>query len=342
MEAAQQAPSQAAEETLEQLSPEDLAACARLLALSLAHHRSRFGVIPLGTTRSEINQEPPPPSVRELKHAAGAALHESVTYVQRDRERERERAAAPAAAGSEAINDLRRQMRISVSAAVTLVEPDSDRHIAATLRNISWGGAAVQTGELTAVVGDRVRLLLPAAGRQPIPIDATILRKAMVDDSHEFGLRFDSLDPDDEERLMEVLTLLMKSPDPDNRRSEVRLVQRLEVEYGDAGEFGAVLEDISSRGMMLTVPDPLEIDESLLISLSSVDTPFALNLRARVRHRTPVEDCGIEMYRIGLEFEHPSPRLHDRISAVLHELALVRLRDADAATVLDEIDIQNV
>jgi c-di-GMP-binding flagellar brake protein YcgR len=119
----------------------------------------------------------------------------------------------------------------------------------------------------------------------------------------------------------------MAEPDQRRRRSEARLVQRLEVEYGDAGEFRATLEDISASGLMLAVPDPLEIGQSLQISMSSVDTPFALNLRARVVHQTVVESGGLDMYRVGLQFEHPSPRLRERVSTLIRELALLRPRE---------------
>ena len=78
---------------------------------------------------------------------------------------------------------------------------------------------------------------------------------------------------------------------------------------------------------MLTVPDPLELDQSLLISLSSADTPFGLNLRARVVHQTLIEESDIDMYRVGLRFEHPDPRLRERVSTVINELAIMRPQD---------------
>jgi hypothetical protein len=142
-------------------------------------------------------------------------------------------------------------------------------------------------------------------------------RHSIIDEQHEYGLRFDILDVDDEERLLEVLTILMEVPNSDQHRAEVRLVQRLEVEYGDAGEFRAMLEDISSNGMMLTVPNPHEIGDSIQVSLISAYTPFGLNLRARVIHQSLLEDYGMKMYRVSLQFEHPSPQLRERISAVL-------------------------
>lgn len=320
---------------LDQLPSEELTECARLLAFSIAHHRAKFGVIPLAASNAENRRSPSTNNAIALRHAADQSIDEALTLVRREQARQAERLARQQAESNQAaLDDKRRQMRISVSAGVQLTNLDGSVTHPATLKNISWGGASVRCQDLDIAVGGRLVLLLPAAGKQPIRIEATLLRESLSDDQREFGMRFDSLDPDDEERLLEVLQLLLKSPDPDPRRSEVRLVQRLEVEYGDAGEFHAVLEDISCHGMMLTVPDPIEIGEILLISLSSVDTPFALNLRAKVVHQTLIDDCEFDMYRIGLEFEHPDQRVHERISSVLHELAMIRLRDAS----LDELE----
>ena len=224
-------------------------------------------------------------------------------------------------------DEQRRQMRISVTTGVKVSDVDGARICTATLRNISWGGAAVRCDDIPASVGGRLCLLLPAGHERLIKIIATVLRESLVDGGREYGLRFESLHPEDEDRLLEVLKILIAVPDQDRRRSEVRLVQRLEVEYGDAGEFQATLEDISASGLMLTVPNALEIGQSLLISLTSSDTPFGLNLRARVVHQTLVEECEFDMYRVGLQFEHPSPQLRDRISAVINELAILRPRD---------------
>jgi hypothetical protein len=65
---------------------------------------------------------------------------------------------------------------------------------------------------------------------------------------------------------------------------------------GREREGSAIL--IDSSGLMLTVPEALEINQSLLVTLSSVDTPFNLSLRARVMHQTLVGHGDFTMYRI--------------------------------------------
>jgi c-di-GMP-binding flagellar brake protein YcgR len=316
------------DDPLSNLDVGQLADCARLLAVSIAHHRAKFGVVPISSTSAETKRSPLSAAGIGLQQAREQTLVEALDVLRR--EAHTQTSLAPIQAESMDVCsaiDKRHQLRISIAAPIEIRALDSGQIWKATLHNISWGGAALRCDERLVAVGTRIALLLPAAGKRRIDIEAQVQRDSLVDGKHEYGVRFDSLDPDDEEHLLEVLTILMASPDVEQRRSEVRLVQRLEIEYGDAGEFCATLEDISTNGMMLTVPDPIEIGDSLLVSLSSADTPFALNLRARVMHQTLIEGNDIDMYRVGLQFEHPSERLRERITSVLQELAVVRPRD---------------
>lgn len=298
-------------------TPDELLACAKLLALSVAEHRARFGVIPLESHAAQIVQLVQHPDALDLPAGASAAFSEAMRLVH---EKKHHAPTDPVSDGP-SVFDKRRQLRISVTAPVQLSDPDSRWLLAATLQNISWGGAAVRCKGLLGELGQRVCLHLPAGRNQKIAVLATILRIEEVNGDPVYGLRFDSLAPEDEDRLQQVLQLLMAAAPIDERRHEARLVQRLEVEYGDAGEFRATLEDISASGLMLTVPDPLEISQSLLISLSSADTPFNLNLRARVMHQTTIGSQGFPMYRVGLQFEHPDAQLKRYVQAVLEQLA---------------------
>lgn len=317
------------------LSQEELAACAHILALGIAQHRMKFGVIPLEPAAAADAV-----GAARLREAVRSSLDEALVLVRQKQAAQQaphgDAALAPtpdsAEAHAAAMREQRRQLRISVSASVQLGLLDSDASYKATLRNISWGGASVHCVDLDLTVGQRVRLQLPIGKNDKIATIATVLRATIINGAAEYGLRFDSMTPADEERLEKVLDILVANPSPDARRSEARLVQRLEIEYGDSGEFCAVLEDISPSGVMLTVPDPLEIDQSLLVTLSGADTHHTLSLRARVVHQTLITECGMHMYRVGLKFEHPSGELRDRITAVLQHLAMLR-----PAPMLDEI-----
>ena len=315
------------QEALPPTTQEELLECARLLAVSVAHHRAKFGIVPLPLSVQAL--EAGDSTADGLKRAVQKTFAETLDLVRQRRAKHADVEQAhnePESDERAQGQDKRRQLRLSVSAPVKVSDPEGKRICPATLRNISWGGAAVRCDDLPVEIGGRARLLLPEGGNAIIDVEVTVLREVVVDGEREFGMRFESLDPQDEDRLQNVLKILLSSSDDKQRRSEVRLVQRLEVEYGDAGEFRATLEDISANGLSLTIPDPLEIDQSLLVSLSSADTPFGLNLRARVRHQKLIEGTGIEMYRVGLQFEHPNEQLHERITAVVEELALMRPR----------------
>ena len=302
------------------ISPDELRQCARLLALSVAQHRAKFGAIPLatpgvsGTVAHAIGDG-------DLQDEARAAFNEALHLVRR-----RAPAKAPEATHrvSASSSEHRRELRVSVSTPVQLSEIKHATKHSANLRNISWSGASVIANESFALEGTRLRLHLPVGRSEQIAILATVLRAQPLGNGYEYGLRFDSLSFDDQDRLQKVLEILVATPQEDARRSEARIVQRLEIEYGDAGELRATLEDISSSGLMLTVPDALEVNQSLLIELSSADTPLSLKLRARVMHQALVPGSDFEMYRVGLQFEHSTPELTARINLVLRELASLR------------------
>lgn len=48
-----------ADQLIEKVSKEDLAECARLMALNVAHYQSKYGELPLNETLAMINMEKP-------------------------------------------------------------------------------------------------------------------------------------------------------------------------------------------------------------------------------------------------------------------------------------------
>ena len=210
---------------LETLSPEELIACARVLALSVAEHRVKFGVVPLrGGT--EIVWKGLPKEARGLPREARSALAEAMQIV-RKYAAEQRKAAATAVPDPVNVREKRRQLRISITAPVEVAHPDGTWRHRGTMRNISWGGAGVRVPDIVLNSGDRVRVFLTAARGSKIPILATLLRVDESDGGIEYGVRFDSLSPEDEHRLLQVLEILMDSPQTDSRRSQARLVRRL-------------------------------------------------------------------------------------------------------------------
>jgi c-di-GMP-binding flagellar brake protein YcgR len=222
----------------------------------------------------------------------------------------------------EPAGDLRRQHRLNLHAAVAVQDDARTRRVPAQLRNISWGGAALRCSAMPANPGEYVWLELPAGFEADIPVRAEVVRRTRIGEVEEYGLRFVALDPADEPRFRRVLEILLDQPDGDGRRAEPRLVQRLEIEYGDAGELRATLEDISAGGLQLVVPDPLELQQSILIVLSSADTARTLELRARVVHQACADEDGVALYRVGLAFEHADEALRRQLGELIRALAL--------------------
>jgi len=306
-------------------SREELEACAQLLAASIARHNARLGArLIRPDSRPALAVVPGGRPLPALSGAAAATLSEALGIV---------RGATPPAAEpppAAPVREQRRQLRVAVNAPARIVDGNGTAH-RVNLRNISWGGAEIHTGVPVGEVQDHVHLLLPAGKGEHIDILALILRRGTCADGIAYGLRFDSLSPCDEDRLEQVLRVLLDSPGNEGRRAEARLVQRLEIEYGDAGELQATLEDISASGLMLTVPERLEPGQSLLISLSSADCDLGLKLRARVVHRSAFGHENSGVYRVGLAFEHPTPQLRERVAAVIRQLAMLRPQPANDA-----------
>jgi len=303
---------------------DELRACVRVLAAGLAHHRAHFGVVPLEAATSLLVTDRNGTEDPTLAAIVGEALAFVRDVAQAPAVAAPEPAAATAVdpSATSGGEDLRRQYRINIHAPVTLCTSEQGQRVAAELRNISWGGALVLAADFPVTAGDTVWLYLPVGRGQDIPVQGTVLRAGAQAAQREIALRFDSINPDDEPRFRRVLEILLAQPDEDGRRAEPRLVQRLEIEYGDAGELRATLEDISAGGLMLIVPDPLELQQSLLIALSSVDSPHTIELRARVVHQTALPEKDVELYRVGLAFEYPSPELRERIADLIHQLVL--------------------
>lgn len=306
---------------LTEASPDDLRACVRLLAMWLEEYRARFGVVPLKSV------EPKDSKGTEVLDTAAvtATIAEALAIVRRMRV-SGESTAKVQARPREDGEDLRRQYRININVPVTLASGDQTQQVAAVLRNISWGGALVRGTRLPANIGDTVWLRLPVGRGKQIPVRAVVLREQEEGGMRDLALRFDSISPADEPQFRHVLEVLLAQPDQDGRRSEPRLVQRLEIEYGESGELRATLEDISAGGLMLTLPDPLEVQQSLLIVLSSSDSPHTIELRARVVHQNCIPGKGIDLYRVGFAFEYPDDELRARIATLIRQLVTDQTR----------------
>jgi c-di-GMP-binding flagellar brake protein YcgR len=114
---------------------------------------------------------------------------------------------------------------------------------------------------------------------------------------------------------------LAESADSNGLRQHARLTQRLDIQF-DGDELHATLEDISAGGLGVTVPDPLQIGQSLQAVISTFDEDYTLKLRARVVRQEPIKMGKTELYHAGLKFEHPSEELNQLTRELVRKMAV--------------------
>lgn len=302
---------------------EEQAACIRLLALSLVQHRANSSFIPLRDSAEFFKPQ------MSSKEKAGLFL-QSRDLVEEALELVRKLAAeAPAKEKVDVVDDpaeKRNQLRINVSSSVRLVWAGSSDAIHAKLQNISWGGAAITTVTPIPASQETLKVLLPGIRSTALIIEAKVLRTWDLSATQGQGLavRFTSLATKDQDEFEEILKKLGQSEDQDGHRQHARLTQRLDIQFEGPDDLNATLDDISAGGLGVTVPDPLQIGQSLEAMISTLDGTCTLKLRARVVRLEPVKMGKIELYHAGLKFEHPTRELHHLTRELITQMAGAR------------------
>lgn len=307
-----------ADSLLGEATQNELLACIRLLALNVVQHRATDNFVSFRDSGEHLRPGGNTAEKAGLIVASRNAVEEVLELV-RIIAAESPAEAEPGPASS--APDKRKQLRINVTAPIKLIWPGDDIPIDAKLQNISWGGAAITVNEVKMAKGDTLQILVPGTRGTPINIEGKYLRSWKLADGNGEGIavRFSSLATQDEDELEDVLKLLAQSADSDGLRQHARLTQRLDIQF-DGDELHATLEDISAGGLGVTVPDPLQIGQSLQAVVSTFDEAFTLKLRARVVRQEPIRMGNTELYQVGLKFEHPSGELNQLTGDLLSEM----------------------
>ncbi len=73
-------------------------------------------------------------------------------------------------------------------------------------------------------------------------------------------------------------------------------------------------------GMMITMPEPVELDKSIQLQLEGTDEGYSLTLRARVVRLESVEVSGYKLYQVALKFEHPTEELRSMVNTFMNSM----------------------
>ena len=287
-----------------------------MLAYSLAQHRENKTEVPLMDALSIVMGDKP------IWDGAGHKTQDELNRIINDGNKIYEEALVlvkaymPEASRPSSLDEKRRQPRLQVSSLIKVCSPSSGQKWQGTLSNISWGGVRIRTKKPIGKKGDYLELFLPYHDGGDIEIMSNIVRSWEFGGMYNTSVRFSLLHPQDEPRIDNLLRLLLDSKDEKNRKHN-RFAHRIDVTFWDIDELKSTLEDISKGGMMITMPDPVTLNESIQVQLEGTDEGYSLNLRAKVIRQDVVDISGLNMFQIALRFEHPTEELHSMVSTLM-------------------------
>jgi hypothetical protein len=218
-------------------------------------------------------------------------------------------------------SEQRAQPRIKARVPINMRLSGAVEHEHAWLDNLSWGGALLDCDRAPGAPGDTLEVELPYHAGDPIRIESEIIRVDRMDSGRaSVAVRFASMTPEAEDDLEKVLELLL-SGTGGGRRQHPRLAQRLEIYFDDPSDVRATLEDISRGGLAVTVPYAFSDGQSVQLTVFGGAAIGELRLRARVVNQTDIGEGKMQLYRIGLKFEHPMSNLEELVDRLLRKLA---------------------
>jgi len=214
----------------------------------------------------------------------------------------------------------RSQPRLHAQVPIRIKPAGAAEPVRALLGDLSWGGALIHCDAKPGELGEALEIELPYHQSRSIRIDAQILRAAAEEGGGcAVAVRFTRISPAAEEHLEKVLQLLLNKSENGQRRHP-RLAQRLELYFDDPADIRATLEDVSRGGLSVTVPYSFSPGQSVQLTIQGGAAIGELRLRARVVHQSRLDNEKYELYRAGLELEHPAGELQELVGRLLEKL----------------------
>jgi c-di-GMP-binding flagellar brake protein YcgR len=209
--------------------------------------------------------------------------------------------------------------RIHVSTDIQVVPAGSSTPVTATLKDLSKGGARFQVLTAVGALGDAIELLLPSLNGPDIAVTGQIIRSMQGAEGHVVAVRFDQVEPEMRQRLIDLIEVLL-STSGGKQRAHPRVARRLEIRFGELAELRAILEDLSQGGLAMTIASPLVLYEELDITVPDIAGDQLLILHAKVVNQRPIEEQGQTIYRVGLEVGPLRPETHRCLTALLRSV----------------------
>ncbi len=206
--------------------------------------------------------------------------------------------------------------RIHVSTKIEVSTP-AGKMVEAELKDLSKGGARFEVAASVGAVGETLELFLPSLDGAEIAVMAQVIRHTLgPGQAHTFAVRFDLVEPAMQQALLDLIEVLL-STSGGGRRAHPRVARRIEIRFGQLDDLRAILEDISTGGLLMTVAEPLVLYEEIDITVPDLGGGELLILHARIVNQRPLVKDDLTVYRVGLEFTSMRPEAHRLLKELL-------------------------
>jgi c-di-GMP-binding flagellar brake protein YcgR len=194
----------------------------------------------------------------------------------------------------------------------------------AVVANLSKSGAAI-IGPDGVGVGESLTVMLERAqGLVTVSLPCTVVRKEERGERVLYGVEFEQLPPDDEERLVSLLQSLAAGRGQ-GRRTHPRVGVRVEVVCRTETIFRTKVHDLSRGGLSLKSGKPLPPGSAISVSYGMANIQGLVEVSGEVVSSQPAEGGG---FRVGVRFDPLSAEEQAQVNYTLDVLLGIGLAEA--------------
>lgn len=214
------------------------------------------------------------------------------------------------------MDERRKANRIEASLGCNVAGEGAD--FEATLINVSKMGAALRAESAQARVGESLTLLIDATGGlDEQALACTVVRADEREGGAIYGVTFDPLPPDAEDKLDQLLVWLASQAGTGSRK-DPRVSARLKVRCQTREAFTATLENLSCGGLAVRCQQPVAPGDAMVVEFLVKDLTSGLEVRGTAL-RCELQADGA--FKIAVRFSPPSQadraRIHEAVLKLL-------------------------